>query len=113
MSKSQSSHKVSRRRSSRILLRVPLLIGKFGAASSTEWESVETVMLSLHGGMLRTRQDLAVDTSIEIRMRSKERMAHARIVWKSSKPTPHGIELGFEITDDPSFWEIRFPSEPR
>jgi len=93
-------------------LRVPLLVGKSDPSSSIEWESVETIMLSLHGGLLRARQNFGVGTAIEIRMQDKDRTAHARVVWKSSRPTPQGIELGFEIIDHPGFWEISFPSEP-
>jgi hypothetical protein len=113
MSKSHPPQKSSPRRSDRILLRVPLLVGRFSDSSATEWESVETVMVSLHGGLLRTHQDFAVDTAIEIRMRNKDRTAHARVVWKSSKPTPQGVELGFEIIDPPGFWEISFPAESK
>jgi hypothetical protein len=112
MSKPLPFSKPSRRRSGRILLRVPLLVGKPDPSSSAEWESVETIMLSLHGGLLRARQNFGVGTSIEIRMQNKDRTAHARVVWKSSRSTPQGMELGFEITDDPGFWEIAFPSEP-
>ncbi len=111
-SKPRPSKAPSRRRSTRILLRVPLLVGKPGAAASAEWESVETVMLSRHGGLLRAQHDFGVGTAIEIRMRNKDRTAHARIVWKSSQPTQQGIELGFEIIDYPGFWEISFPGDP-
>jgi len=113
MSKHHPAKTASRRRSGRILLRLPLLVGGFSASSSAEWESVETVMLSLHGGLLRTQQDFGVGTAIEIRMRNKDRTAHARVVWRSAKATPQGIELGFEIIDHPGFWEISFPSESR
>lgn len=111
MRKPHPSPKPSRRRSGRILLRLPLLVGKADSSSTTEWESVETVILSLHGGLLRARQNFGVGTALEIRMQNKDRTAHARVVWKSSQPTPQGIELGFEITDHPGFWEISFPSE--
>ncbi len=112
MSKPHPALKSTRRRSGRILLRVPLLIGKMDTSSRAEWESVETIMLSLHGGLLRARRDFGVGTVIEIRMQDRDRVAHARVVWKSSQPTPQGVEIGFEITDHPSFWEISFPSEP-
>jgi PilZ domain len=111
MRKQHPSPKSSRRRSSRILLRLPLLVGKSDSSSLTRWESVETVMLSRHGGLLRAQQNFGVGTSIEIRMQNKDRTAHARVVWKSSRPTPQGMELGFEIIDHPAFWEIRFPPE--
>ena len=68
-------------------------------------------MLSRHGGLMRAHLDLGVGASIEIRMRNPDRTAHARVVWTSSKPTPQGMELGFEIIDHPGFWEIRFPAD--
>lgn len=111
MRKSHAVEKTTRRRSSRILLRLPVLVGRPDASSPTEWENVETIILSRHGGLLRARQNFGVGTAIEIRMLNKDRTARARVVWKSSRPTPQGLELGFEIIDQPGFWEIRFPPD--
>lgn len=101
----------SRRRSARIVLRIPLLINSAGSNVQTEWEPVETVMVSLHGGMLRAKQSFQIGDTLDVRIRDKDRSARARVVWKSSEVTPKGIELGFEILDQGTFWEIKFPPD--
>ncbi len=100
-----------RRRSGRILLRLPLLVGSADPNLAAHWENVETIIVSLHGGMLRTHQPFGVGAILEIRMRNPERVAHARVVWTSTEETPQGIELGFEIIDEEDFWEIKFPPD--
>ncbi len=102
---------IPRRRSARIVLRVPLLINSAGNSEDGEWEQTETVMVSLHGGMIRARQPLKVGDTLDIRVRNGDRMARARVVWTSQEVTPQGIELGFEIVDQVGFWEINFPPD--
>jgi hypothetical protein len=101
---------MTRRRSSRILLRVPLIVNAV-EPSETEWEPVETITVSKHGAMIRTQQDFRVGDTLEIRVRNKDRWARARVAWKSTKVTPQGVELGFEILDQDGFWDISFPPE--
>lgn len=103
--------KTPRRRSARIVLRIPLLINSADSVGETEWEPVETVMVSLHGGMLRARQNFRVGDTLDIRVRNKERSARARVVWTSSEITPNSVELGFEILDQEGFWDIHFPPD--
>ncbi len=99
------------RRSARMVLRVPLLINAVDSNGDTQWEPVETVMVSLHGGMLRAKQNFQVGDTLDIRVRNKDRSAHARVVWTTSEVTPNGVELGFEILDQDGFWEIKFPTD--
>jgi hypothetical protein len=100
-----------RRRSSRILLRIPLIINVVNSPSETEWEPVETITVSQHGAMIRTQQNFRVGDTLEIRVRNKDRSARARVAWKSSVLSPQGMELGFEILDEDGFWEINFPPD--
>ncbi len=100
-----------RRRSSRMVLRVPLLIN--AADASKEWEQVETVLVSLHGGMLRTRQRFGVGTTLDIRMANAGRSARARVAWMSSPANPQSADMGFEILDDVGFWGVNFPPDRR
>ena len=99
------------RRSARIVLRIPLLINAMNTNGETEWERVETVMVSLHGGMLRARQNFQVGDTLDIRVSNKDRSARARVVWTSTELTETGVELGFEIMDQEGFWEINFPPD--
>ncbi|MBZ5542339.1 MAG: PilZ domain-containing protein [Acidobacteriia bacterium] len=100
-----------RRRSTRILLRVPLIINVVGDSVETEWEPVETITVSKHGAMVRAKQDFQVGATLEIRVRNKDRTARARVAWRSAEVTPQGVEVGFEILDDEGFWEISFPPD--
>ncbi len=113
MEKTQQSQTVpsTRRRSARILLRVPLLVNQADRNPDQDWESVETVMVSRNGGLIRTQRTFQVGATLEIRKRTKDRTARARVVWTSAEITPVGIELGFEILDDSGFWEINFPED--
>lgn len=101
-----------RRRSARMVLRVPLFINATESNGETEWEPVETVMVSLHGGMLRARQSFKVGDTLDIRVRDKDRSARAKVVWATTEVTTSGVvELGFEILDQEGFWEINFPPD--
>jgi len=100
-----------RRRSSRILMRIPLIVNVVDDSSETEWEPVETITVSKYGAMIRAQQDFKVGSIIEIHVRNKDRVARARVAWRSSKATPHGVELGFEILDEDGFWEMTFPPD--
>jgi hypothetical protein len=93
------------------LLRLPLTIGATDPNLAADWENVETIMVSFHGGMVRTHQNFEVGTILEIRMHDKDRAAHARVVWVSAEQTPQGLELGFEIVDEQGFWGIKFPPD--
>jgi hypothetical protein len=101
-----------RRRSARMVLRVPLFINSSDSNGGTDWEPVETVMVSLHGGMLRAKQNFQVGDTLDIRVRDKDRSARAKVVWATSEVTSGGVvELGFEILDQEGFWEINFPPD--
>ena len=113
MSPEESSKQdpVYKRRSSRIVRRIPLLINTADNSVEKEWESVKTVVVSQHGGMIRTHQEFGVGAVLDIRLHDRERSARARVVWTSSKSTPQGLELGFEILDQNGFWDMTFPPD--
>jgi hypothetical protein len=106
-----STERKTRRRSLRIVMRVPLYVSPMGAPSTAEWEPVETVTISLHGGMIRTRQEFPVGTTLDIRMRSNQRATRGRVVWTAAGAKEFAFEIGFEILEPPGFWEIRFPED--
>ncbi len=100
-----------RRRSARIVLRVPLLVNVVDSPPESPWESVETVMVSQHGAMIRAKSAFQVGDTLDIRVRNGERSARARVVWTSSQVTPNGVELGFELLGEEGFWEVKFPPD--
>jgi hypothetical protein len=101
----------ARRRSSRILMRVPLIVNVVDASTEMDWEPVQTITVSKHGAMIRAHQNFQVGAILEVRVRDKDRSTRARVAWKSTKGTPQGVELGFEILDEDGFWEITFPPD--
>jgi hypothetical protein len=109
----EKSGTVNGRRSSRMVLRVPLLINAVDSTAETEWEQVQTVVVSLHGGMLRTQQQFGVGTVLDIRLPNAGRSARARVAWMSAKYSSQGADLGFEILDDAGCWGIKFPPDRR
>jgi len=99
------------RRSLRIVLRVPLLINKAEPSPSTEWEIAETVVVSLHGGLIRTRQSFDVGATLDLRKPVEEISARARVVWSARHNRLGTFDVGFEILDQPGFWGVRFPPD--
>jgi hypothetical protein len=106
-----STERASRRRSLRIVMRVPLYVSPAGAPSTAEWEPVETLVISLHGGMIRSRQQFPVGTTLDIRMRNSQRFTRGRVVWTTAGERELAFEVGFEILEPPGFWEINFPED--
>ncbi len=90
-------------------MRVPLYISPTNAPPTAEWEPVETLVVSLHGGMVRSRKRFPTGTTLHIRMRNKQRFTRGRVVWESPGAKELAFEIGFEILDPPGFWEITFP----
>lgn len=107
----KAGQKPARRRSARMVLRIPLLVNAVDSSQETEWEPVETIMVSEHGGMIRAKQNFQIGSTLDIRVRNKDRFAQARVVWTSTKVTAQGMELGFEIVDQTGFWDIKFPPD--
>ena len=104
---------VSRRRSSRIVLRVPLLVNSSDASAVTDWELVETILVSRHGGLIRTRQKFGVGTTLDIRMRNENRSTRGRVAWTKELANWKVFDVGFEILDQTGFWNIDFPFDRR
>jgi hypothetical protein len=92
-------------------MRVPLYISPINAPGTADWEAVETLVVSLHGGMIRSRKSFPKGTDLHIRMRDKQRFTRGRVVWEATGAKDLAFEIGFEILDPPGFWEITFPED--
>lgn len=90
-------------------MRVQLFVSPTNAPATAEWEPVETLVISLHGGLIRSRQHFPIGTTLDIRTRSNQRFTRGRVVWTSAGTKDLAFEVGFEILDPPGFWEINFP----
>ena len=106
-----STERSFRRRSLRIVMRVPLYVSPVGAPATAEWEPVETLVVSLHGGMIRSRQRFPIGTTLDIRMRNQQRFTRGRVVWTAVGVKGPTFDIGFEILEAPGFWDIKFPED--
>jgi hypothetical protein len=106
-----SKERTTQRRSLRIVLRVPLYVSPADAPQTVEWEPVETLVVSLHGGLIRSRQRFPVGTTLEIRMKNTPRSTRGRVVWTGSGANEVAVEVAFELLEPPGFWEIKFPDD--
>src|SRR2546422_8087619 len=71
-----------RRRSSRMVLRVPLLINAVDSSGEASWEQVETVVVSLHGGMVRTHQTYPVGVTLRSEEHTSELQSRLHLVCR-------------------------------
>jgi hypothetical protein len=92
-------------------MRIPLYVSPSGAAYAEEWEPVETLVISLHGGMIRSRRQFPIGTTLDIRKRDSQRFTQGRVVWTSTGTREFVFEVGFEILEPPGFWEVNFPED--
>lgn len=106
-----STERALRRRSLRIVRRIPLYVSPSDAPATAEWEPVETLVISLHGGMIRSRQQFAIGSTLDIRMQGSQRSTRGRVVWTAAGTGGLAFDVGFEILDPPGFWEINFPED--
>jgi hypothetical protein len=106
-----SRERTMQRRSLRIVMRLPLYVSPSDAPSTADWEPVQTVVISLHGGLIRSRQRFPVGTTLEIRMQNTLRSTRGRVVWTGTVAKDVGVEVAFEILDPPGFWEVKFPAD--
>ncbi|MGD1102859.1 MAG: PilZ domain-containing protein [Terriglobia bacterium] len=106
-----STERTVRRRSLRIVMRAPVYVSPAKAPASAEWEPVETLVISPHGGMIRSRQRFPIGTAMDIRMRNEQQFTRGRVVWTAAGARDLAFEIGFEILEPPGFWEIKVPED--
>ena len=106
-----SAEPMTRRRSQRIVMRVPLFISPVDTSGMAEWEPVETLVISAHGGMIRSSQRFPIGTTLDIRVRKTQRFTRARVVWTARRASGLAFEVGFELLEAPGFWQINFPED--
>lgn len=103
-----------RRRSERVLLRVPIKIYGIAQDDSHLNEASETAVVSRLGALVRTSVPLKQGSQLEVRNNFSEESEKFRVVWTSEKPKDGKYEIGIEIlTPRDDFWGVRFPPKER
>jgi hypothetical protein len=105
---------IERRRSSRVLIRIPIRV--FGSLAPGEPLNApaETIAVSRCGALLRVPFSPPLGARIEVLNDLSQETREFRII-RVGEPDGHGlVDVGVEILHPSrSFWGIRFPDESR
>jgi hypothetical protein len=98
----------NRRRSTRVLVRIPLkLTGSDGNGNSFEM-SAETLMVNKHGARVRTPLPLTLGMELVVAVPASGRSQAAHVVWQHED----GLnQYGLALTSPENLWGITFPPE--
>jgi len=100
-----------RRRSTRVLLVMPVDVAWTSKDGLQVQEHAETEVVSQHGAMLRMGTRLPVGVQLELRRTASGKSSKARVVGVGN-PSPDGLaRVAVELTSpSDAFWGISFPS---
>jgi len=99
-----------RRRSTRVLLVMPVDVVWASKEGVQVRESAETEVVSQHGAMLRMSSRLPVGVQVEVRRPGSGKSAKARVVGVGN-PSPDGMaRVAVELlAPSDAFWGVSFP----
>lgn len=103
-----------RRRSDRVLIRVPIRLQALGAETLPQSQEAEAVVVGRHGALLRSPLPLPSGSTIEVMHGFSQKVETFRVIWVSPKQREGQHDVGVELVaprDD--FWGIRFPPADR
>jgi hypothetical protein len=105
---------LERRRSSRVLIRIPVKVFSSGTLGQPLDTPAEAVAVSRYGALLRTPFSMALGSRIEVLNGLSQETQEFRVI-RVSDPREDGLyELGVEILyPTRNFWGIQFPDERR
>ncbi|MCZ6514948.1 MAG: PilZ domain-containing protein [Acidobacteria bacterium] len=107
-SQGRSKKRDYHRRSSRALVRLPLIVAAKDDGGNVSFHSAETEVVSQHGALIRSESALSVGDTLEITWRNKNRSAEARVVWVKTSKRKGEFEVGIEFVGEERFWEMKF-----
>lgn len=109
---SEIPHHRERRRSERLLLRVPVKVFGKSKDGRQAHEDAEVVIVSRHGCLLRSDSALPNGEVIELFNKFTDKQATFKVVWCSDSPISDRWDVGLETeTSAEEFWGVQFPAE--
>jgi len=101
---------IDRRRSERILIRVPVRISGITKDGKRVHEKAEAVVISRHGALIKAVSELKPGSEVELENPASQQSAKFRVVWISDRMIEGKYDIGLEFTTGkPSLWGIEFP----
>lgn len=101
---------MDRRRSQRVLIRMPVLVTGVTRAGKRVTEKSEAIVISRHGALLKAENDLKPGSEVEIENPANHQTARYRVVWTSDRPTEGRWDVGLDFgSATHNIWGIEFP----
>ncbi len=99
----------NRRRSQRVLLRMPILVIAIGSDKQPISEKAYTAVVNAHGGLIHLAMKVRVGQALILRNPETSEEQSCRVV-RSSDVQEGKYEVGLEFTTPNSkFWHVAFP----
>ncbi len=99
----------TRRRSQRVLLRMPILVIAIGADKQPLSEATFTAVVSAHGGLIYLAMKVRVGQALIVRNPETSEEQSCRVAY-SNEAHDGKCEVGLEFTTPSSnFWRVAFP----
>ena len=103
---------LERRRSSRVLIRIPVKVFSNGAFGQPVDTPAEAIAVSRYGALLRAPLSPALGSRIEVLNGLSQETQEFRVIRVSDPKDDGNYELGLEILyPTRNFWGIQFPDE--
>ncbi|MFQ5817868.1 MAG: PilZ domain-containing protein [Terriglobia bacterium] len=100
-----------RRRSQRVLIRVPVHLHGFTKQGKRVNEKSEAIVVSRSGALLKTESELKPGSDVDLENPSSHQSARFRVVWTSDRRTEGRWDIGIEFrSGDATIWGIEFPA---
>lgn len=110
MNKKRKGRSEERRRSVRVLLRIPVRVLGENSAGQLVDEGAETLAVSRHGALVKTTTGLRPGSKVRVENPDNHRSATFRVVWTKAKPLDGAWHAGLELmAGKPTLWGIKFP----
>jgi hypothetical protein len=99
-----------RRRSERVLIRIPIkVIGTDPVGREVDTDA-EAVVVSRHGALIRINAELVPNSHIRITNSFTRKEELFRVVWVGERKAESGFDVGVELLNPSDvFWGIIFP----
>lgn len=109
MATSTSDPGIQRRRSQRVMLRLPVLVHGTGADGKPFHEHTFTLVVNAHGALIHLTARVAIRQTVMLANVSTEEGCEARVVYLGIKEEGK-TQVGVEFTAaNPKFWNVEFP----
>ena len=98
------------RRSTRVVIRIPVRIGAVDRSGSAELTDGSTSIVNLHGTRITCKRLFQMGQAVEITVPSTGKAGKGKVIWLD--PAPDGVgayELAVEFDKPANLWAIDFP----